>query len=226
MKFDITVLLDRSGSMQDRKDDHIGGLRSFVNDNKNKGDTKFTLVQFDTRNPFEKIFDGIDIDSVDTDKIGFIPRGGTPLLDSLGRTIADIENRIKGLEDETQVLLMIITDGQENSSIEWSKDKIAKAIKSKEKDWSIMYLGANVDAFDEAGKIGITPNSSMNYANTATGTQAVYSVMSNKISFMRTAYDIGMSKEAVLCSNDANFTTEDRIIAAADDKNLVNQATQ
>ena len=87
---EIVVLLDRSGSMQHGKDDHEGGLMSFVEDQQQlEGDVRFTLIQFDNVEPCEIVYDGVSIAEVDQVKL--IPRGGTPLLDAVGRGINDLD---------------------------------------------------------------------------------------------------------------------------------------
>lgn len=212
MKFDINILLDRSGSMENsQKKDHIGGMRSFVNDQKGKGDTKFTLVQFDSADPFELVYDGVDIESVNTNNIDLIPRGGTPLLDAVGRTVAHIQDRVKN-ETDTQVVLMIISDGGENSSKEWTKAKVQEAIKSKENDWKILYLGTNVDAYSEAYNLGIGINAAVNFANTTNGVDNAYKTGFSKLNNMRSSYSRGLDKGKALES--ANYTVQDRIDCA------------
>src|SRR5687767_5131529 len=116
---EIVVLLDRSGSMQHGKDDHEGGLMSFVEDQQQlEGDVRFTLIQFDNVEPCEIVYDGVPIG--DVDQIKLIPRGGTPLLDAVGLTIAHIAERLADAKPD-QVVVMIITDGQENSSREYRR---------------------------------------------------------------------------------------------------------
>src|SRR5258706_3592093 len=89
----IVILLDRSWSMKTCCQDHVGGIKSFVEDQKNvPGEARFTLVQFDTTNPFELIYDGVPMEKVD--HIELIPRGGTPLLDAVGMTLAHMEKRL------------------------------------------------------------------------------------------------------------------------------------
>ncbi len=109
---EIVVLLDRSGSMQHGKDDHEGGLMSFVEDQQQlEGNVRFTLIQFDNVEPCEIVYDGVPI--ADVDQIKLIPRGGTPLLDAVGLTIAHVAERLADTKPD-QVVVMIITDGQEN----------------------------------------------------------------------------------------------------------------
>ena len=89
---DILLILDRSGSMQERKADHEGGVRSFVEDQRQlEGDVRFTLVQFDTNDPCEIVYDRVPITAVGP--IHLIPRGGTPLLDAVGKAVAHLRLR-------------------------------------------------------------------------------------------------------------------------------------
>jgi uncharacterized protein YegL len=157
---EIVVILDRSGSMMSGRSDHEGGLKSFVEDQKKLGgDVRFTLVQFDHVDPCEVIYDGVPIENVD--KIELLPRGGTPLLDAIGRAVAHVDARI-GSKTPDQVLVMIITDGEENESHEWTREKVKALIAEKEKkSWKFLYLGADVDAFHEARSLGININAAM-----------------------------------------------------------------
>ena len=207
MKYDITVLLDRSGSMQQGKDDFVGGLKSFINDQKNSDPTNFTLVQFDSNNPFELVFDGVDVNSVDVDKVELVPRGGTPLLDAIGKTIAHIEERVKE-QKEIQPLLMIITDGCENQSHEWNKERVRNAIKEKQDSWKIMFLGADIDAYEEAEDLGIHANSTAKVSKTSRGINSAYSSMSAGITRMKSAYDAGLTRSVAL--NVVNYTDEEK----------------
>jgi len=105
---DLLVILDRSGSMQTGKEDHEGGLRSFVEDQRKlSGDVRFTLVQFDTTNPCEVVYDRAKLE--DVTNISLIPRGGTPLEDAIGQSLTHLS---KYSPDE--VICMIITDRPEH----------------------------------------------------------------------------------------------------------------
>jgi Mg-chelatase subunit ChlD len=149
---DILVILDRSGSMQDAKSDHEGGLRSFVEDQRSlAGEVRFTLVQFDTTDPCEVVYDRVALDLV-TD-VTLVPRGGTPLLDAMGLAIAHLKKQ-QALAPAAHTLVMVVTDGEENSSHEWSKAQVKALVDELEKGTGkVLYLGANVDAFAEAGAV-------------------------------------------------------------------------
>lgn len=152
---EVVILLDRSGSMQTAKSDHEGGLRQFVQDQqKLPGDVRFTLIQFDGNDPCEIIYSGVPIS--DVGKIELIPRGNTPLLDAVGKATAHVEQRLNlGARQPDMVLFMIVTDGHENASKEWTRERVKSRVVELEKKWRFIYLGANVDAFGEAGQIGL-----------------------------------------------------------------------
>lgn len=148
-------LLDRSGSMETCWDDTIGGYNSFVKDQAEFGGT-MTLVQFDheylvtySETPMGEV--------VPLTRETYKPRGSTALLDAIGRTI-------KEWKEETAPTVIILTDGIENSSHSFTKAHIKDLIELKTKaGWQFVYLGANQDAFAEAGSMGIAPACTMNY---------------------------------------------------------------
>lgn len=181
---EIVVILDRSGSMQTCRSDHEGGLQSFVRDQKElPGDVRFTLIQFDSGAPCEVVYDGVPI--ADVKDIVLTPRGGTPLLDAVGMSLAHVEKRI-GSAKPDQVLVMIVTDGQENASHEWTRARVQARIAELEKGtWKFLYLGANTDAFAEAGALGVQQSSASNFSNNSAGVAAAYACTSGKLSAAR-----------------------------------------
>src|SRR4051812_47875829 len=107
---DILVILDRSGSMESAKADHIGGLRSFVADQRALGgDVRLTLTQFDTVNPCEILYDRTPLEQVGP--IELIPRGGTPLLDAVGLALAHLKAQ-QLTAPAAQTIVMVVTDGE------------------------------------------------------------------------------------------------------------------
>lgn len=181
---EVVVILDRSGSMQAARKDHEGGLRTFVDDQKKvDGDVRFTLIQFDSQEPCGVVYDGTPIGDVKS--IELVPRGSTPLLDAIGLGLAHVEKRIAN-QTPDQVIVAVITDGEENASKEFTKETIRKRIADCEaKGWTVLYLGANVDAFAEAGKLGTSQMKSANFANNAAGTAALYDDLKGKVFLTR-----------------------------------------
>ncbi len=163
---EVIIILDRSGSMLTIRDDMEKGLEHFVSEQaKLPGECLFTLVQFDTQ-AIETVFEGRSAKNVP--KIEIAPRDGTPLLDAVGKTVT----RMRGKKHK--IILVIITDGQENSSREWSRDGVKKLLLEVQNDgWIVSYLGANVDAYGEASALGISPSSVSNYGANAAGVAAV-----------------------------------------------------
>jgi len=156
----LIFILDRSGSMETCRDDTIGGFNAFVSDQKTLGG-KLTLVQFDheINNVYEDTPLG-DVAPLTTET--FQPRGSTALMDAIGQTI-------KKHAAKTGVVFIIQTDGEENSSHTYTKAHIKDLIEQKTKDgWTFMYLGANQDAFAEAGSMGIAPTATLHYDVTHT----------------------------------------------------------
>jgi Mg-chelatase subunit ChlD len=152
---DRIFILDRSGSMQMCRDDTIGGFNSLVNDQKSLGGT-MTLVQFD--HEYLVSYESTPVNDVlPLNNETFQPRGSTALLDAIGKTL-------KLYADKPVATVVILTDGQENASTEYTKAHIKDLIDQKTKDgWTFMYIGANQDAFAEAGSMGIAPGCTMNY---------------------------------------------------------------
>lgn len=204
-KTKVVVLLDRSGSMEERKADHVGGLRSFVSDQKSEpGDVSMTLIQFDSHDPCEIKLDDTPIQDVDTSKIELVPRGGTPLLDAIMRATAHVEQKVAS---EDNVMFMIITDGEENSSREANKTIVKNRLTALEaKGWVVMYLGANVDAFHEAGQIGISMRGTAGYSNNAAAIGAMYDDIKGKAWKARTSAVRGQS----LSASDFEYSDQDR----------------
>ncbi len=210
---DILVILDRSGSMISSKSDHEGGLKSFVEDQKKlDGDVRFTLVQFDDIDPCEIVYDRAPI--ADVKDIVLTPRGMTPLYDAIGRATAHLITQAP-----TTVVCLIITDGQENSSREWDKNRVAKQITELEpKGWSMLFLGANMAAMGEVQKVGIRMSAAMQYDENVQGaTYGTYTATSANVAGMRATAAAspggmrGMSAQARASS--LNYTAQQRAAA-------------
>ena len=155
---DITVLLDRSGSMQSIATDVVGGFTQFVEEQrKGAGEAVLSLVQFDSQS-IESLFTAKPVHDIRL-PVEFQPRGATPLLDALGRTIVATGARLRAMpeaERPGRVIFVAITDGLENASEEYRLEQIRQMIQHQESvyKWDFVYLGANVDAFAESEAMG------------------------------------------------------------------------
>jgi hypothetical protein len=166
---DLTVVLDRSGSMHACRSDAEGGLNSFIAKQKElPGECTFTLVQFDT--VYEFVHKAIPLGTVP--HCSLEPRGNTALLDAVGRAIVETGERLRAMPENDRpalVVFVIVTDGQENSSREYTKARIKEMIEHQQNvyKWQFIYLGANQDAFAEAGDIGIRLAGAAHYRDEA-----------------------------------------------------------
>ena len=163
---DITLVVDRSGSMQKIREDAEGGVNTFIQEQaKHPGEALLTLVQFDTE--YEFVHRGMPIKQVPPYTL--VPRGNTALLDAVGRAINETGERLAKMAEDVRpglVVFVITTDGLENSSKEFSKAQIKEMIVRQQSayKWQFIFLGANQDAFAEAGAMGVGPSGAANYA--------------------------------------------------------------
>ena len=106
--------------------------------------------------------------------------GTTALLDAVGNTILRVEREPAVTREGTKVIFVIITDGMENASTEFSKAKIKEMISDKQEmeGWDFIYLGANIDAVEEADAIGVQRSNAVTYRNTESGVRANYDAVS------------------------------------------------
>jgi Mg-chelatase subunit ChlD len=179
----ITVILDRSGSMEGIKNDIIGGFNQYVADQKkNGGKVTMTLVQFDTENSYEIVHHMLPIADITalTDRT-FVPRGGTPLFDAIGRGINDLEKQIGAVKNRPDnVALVIITDGEENSSKEFTRAQVEKMIKEKtDAGWQVVFLSSDLSAVKSARAYGVSVATTMAYDNNSRGVRCAFAALSS-----------------------------------------------
>ncbi|WP_303680826.1 vWA domain-containing protein, partial [Pelodictyon luteolum] len=187
----ITVILDRSGSMDEIRDDTIGGFNAFIEEQKKgQGKATLTLVQFDTADPYEVIHSFRLIGDVPAlTPETYVPRGGTPLLDALGRGINDIDRCVLALPEAERpgnIMVAVITDGEENSSREFRKEQIEKMIKAKTAGgWTFIFLSADLNAVHDAVRLGFHQESSIPFDKSPEGVSCCMQMLSEKVSGMR-----------------------------------------
>jgi len=188
----LYVLLDRSGSMQAIADDVIGGFNHLLAEQKADGaDARMTLVQFDSQDPEEVIADAVPVlEVVDLDAATFVPRGGTPLLDATGRIIARASAHAAQLaacgSPAEDITIVTVTDGQENQSRELGLDQVRAMISAKQSaGWTFAFLSAGLDAYGEAGRMGLDARSTQAFPASAAGARAAWASTSEAVSRKR-----------------------------------------
>jgi len=187
---ELVFVLDRSGSMSGLETDTIGGYNSMLKKQQViEGECFITTVLFDNR--YELLHDRIDIKAVDsiTEK-EYQVGGSTALLDAVGKTIHKIGNAQKHTAADyraEKVMFVIITDGEENASREFSAEKIKKMIEHQKSryNWEFIFLGANIDAVETAANFGISPDRAQNYHADSNGVELNFRGVSEAVSSFR-----------------------------------------
>ena len=162
---DLNIILDRSGSMASIADDMIGGIKTFLDAEKATGDkTLVSLYQFDDK--YDVIF--VDKDNKDDININLVPRGNTALLDAIGRTIVSVGEKLTAMEENdrpNRVLFIIITDGRENASKEYTFERVKEQIKYQREvySWDFLFLGTTEDALFQKEDLGIGAKSALGF---------------------------------------------------------------
>ena len=192
---ELVFILDRSGSMSGLESDTIGGFNSVLTKQQTEeGSANITTVLFDDK--YELLHDRCNIAKISkiSEKEYFV-RGTTALLDAIGKTIHKMGNVQKHATDDERaekVMFVIITDGMENASVEYSYDQIKKMIDHQKKkyEWEFIFLGANIDAVETAARFGILEDRAANYHADGEGTMLNYEVVSETVSMVRSKNSI------------------------------------
>ena len=198
---EVVFILDRSGSMSGLEADTIGGYNSMLKKQKQEnGEVIISTVLFDDKT--EVLHDRISLEKVSqmTDKEYYV-RGCTALLDAVGGAISHIGRVHQGLPKEERpekTLFIITTDGMENASVRYSYDKVKKMVEKKKqkKHWEFIFLGANIDAVEVAGRFGVAKNRAVRYECDETGTALNFEVMSKMVSCARASVSVEEMEDA------------------------------
>ena len=192
---EMVFVIDRSGSMTGLEDDTIGGFNSTIKKQKEEeGEAKVTTILFDNR--YEVLHDRFDLDQIgEMTSDEYYTRGTTALLDALGRAIRKTVNVQRHMPEEERaenVVFVVITDGYENSSREFSYRDIRHMVKKEQEKygWEFLFLGANIDAVAEGGRMGFRADRSVRYMHDGVGTGLVYDSVNNAVRNLRTKKQI------------------------------------
>jgi hypothetical protein len=202
---EIVVVLDRSGSMRDIGESTVNGFNKFLDEQKNsEGQAFITLVQFDDR--YETKYKSIPVNEAESLILGenFKPRGTTALLDAIGKTIEE-------LKTDRDVVFVIITDGEENSSRVYKREAIVKMIETQTQEgWNFLFLAANQDAIKTGGSIGIKIGTSITYATNDSSVDNVFSSFSSNVSQYRKSKMDYKGEDFSKISKDLDFKDDQR----------------
>lgn len=188
-RIELVLVLDKSGSMQGLESDTIGGFNSMIKKQKALDvPVRVTAVLFNDKT--DMLYESRSIHSVHalTEK-EYEVGGTTALLDAVGSTILNVDQK-GNVKKGTKVIFVIITDGMENASREFTKTKVKQMISDKQEKygWDFIYLSANIDAAEEAGAIGVKKANAVTYRNTESGVRANYDAVS---AYVKEAAEMG-----------------------------------
>jgi uncharacterized protein YegL len=182
---EIIFLLDRSGSMAGLENDTIGGFNGFIKRQVEQDEeTRLTTVLFDDQ--YEILWNGVLAREVELTTSQYYVRGCTALLDAIGKTIVDVNHRLKvesGKFRPDKVIFVITTDGLENASSEFTIRKINKMIQYQQEksNWDFIFLGANIDAVKEARTLGISREHAYQFDSSKEGVEHMYNLVCEAI---------------------------------------------
>lgn len=211
------IILDMSGSMGNIASATREGLNNYLNTMKEDKNDDIVLVSvtvFDSEGWYgdsikvhvDTIMDMVPLDEIpEITESHYKPRGGTPMYDAIGKSVGRTERSLEGIEGNPEVLLVIITDGDENTSRKFKQHEIKSLLETKEgQGWSTIYLGANQDAWAVGNSLGINAGNVKAYDATDEGIRSdVFASVANATVSYRT-----MKSAAKLAGNGDGFTTQ------------------
>lgn len=194
----IGLVIDRSGSMSSVAEDTKGGIKQFITSQKEKqGKASLTLVQFD--HEYQVLNDFSDLSAVDENAFlnQYEPRGTTALLDAIGRTVIEMSQKIEEMDSSerpARVIVTIVTDGQENSSREYTATKIKTLVEEKRAaGWSFVFLGADLDSMTVAQSYGFDGKQSAYYKASNIG--SALKVVEEQVTAARSGQEVLFSSD-------------------------------
>ncbi|MDR2354009.1 MAG: VWA domain-containing protein, partial [Deltaproteobacteria bacterium] len=183
---ELVFILDKSSSMSSLTRETIEGFNSFIEKLQNERGGQILLTTILFNHNYTVLHDRVDLKEIKPlTKRDYLAQGCTALLDAIGKTLLNIQhmrNNRNPEENPDQVLFVITTDGEENSSREFSTAQIKQMVSEKqESGWEFIFLGANIDAFGEAGQLGIPRNRAQTFAADSDGIKLNYRVLGDLV---------------------------------------------
>lgn len=199
---EIVFVLDKSGSMSGLESDTIGGFNSFIQKQKKaEGEAYVSAVLFSDDS--KVVYDRVSLEKINKmTEDDYYVGGCTALLDAIGDAISHISNVHKYAREEDvpeKTIFIITTDGMENASNRYTYKKIKEKVEhQKEKyGWEFIFLGANIDAVEVAGRFGINEHHAVNYECDSEGTKLNYDVLGEAVLKARRAKNVEEMNECM-----------------------------
>jgi hypothetical protein len=188
----IIFVVDRSGSMTGIANDMIGGYNTFIkNQKETPGECYVSFYQFD--DIYEAVFERTKLEEVkDLDRNTYVPRNSTALFDAIGRTVNNYGKYLSDLPEDQRpdrVLVVVITDGENNASREFTVEQVRDMVKHQTEvySWSFVFLGSNIDAWDAGQSLGVASASTLQFANSKGSVDKAFDSLSKSAVMYRCA---------------------------------------
>lgn len=186
----ILVIQDASYSMMSRRDSTIDGFNEYLADlQADKSDEAYlTLIQFDVH--YNVVHEDLPVADVDTlNRDSYVLGGGTALLDAVGRGLTDLEKR---MNSDDRALVVIMTDGEENSSNQYSQSKVKQMISRLEEkgNYTFIFMGAGTGAWTGGEMLGLRRNQAVWYGESAHEHGVAYAGLSGMTSGLRSSNNL------------------------------------
>ena len=187
---ELVFILDKSGSMAGMEEDTVGGFNAMIARQKNEeGEALVSTVLFSDDSTV--LHDRLDLRKVEPlTQRQYCVGGCTALIDAIGDAIHHIGNVHKYAREEDRpehTLFVITTDGMENASRNYTYDEVQRMVKHEQEQygWEFLFIGANIDTIEVAGRFGIGADRAINYERDSEGTALNYKVLSDTVSAVR-----------------------------------------
>ena len=196
----VCFIIDESGSMSGTESDIIGGFKKVIDEQKANKDGKCAVSLYKFASEVSKIYIGKDVNDVDyLDEKSYRPGGCTAMNDAIGTAIDEIGKWLDAMDEAEKPeknLIVIMTDGEENSSVEYSFDKVKEMIKHQEDkyNWSFVYMGSDLTDATDANSLGFSVRAYSNKADYMKN----YEIINSAVSGYRGACGPAGAKGAVL----------------------------
>lgn len=171
---EVIYIIDKSGSMGGLEKDVVGGYNAFVREQRSIKDKSILMTTVFFSNSATTRYDAVDIREVELKDADYLPSGGTALYDAMGNTLSTVSKRLSATpvkDRPCNVVVVIMTDGQENSSTEYTSQTIKRMVEDKQKNagWEFLFFGANIDAYAAGDSIGVKREKSFEFKATGEG---------------------------------------------------------
>ena len=203
----IICILDRSTSMRRQQDEVIRNFNQFLEEQQSvEGKAKLTLALFDTE--YELLYDKVDIQAArPLNRETFHIQGATAMNDAIGKTLSRLINKKRGI-------VLIHTDGDENSSQEYSAGAVKELVDTLKKKWEFIFVGGNINARQTGANLGIMRTA--NVSNTAYGTANTYQNFCATTSAYRdgglaASAKVGLVEDGAFADGDLDITKSNNV---------------